>query len=166
MKASLNENLLDDSSEPKKEMPSYWSMLKQFLHIAVPMIFQCNFMLLTGMFNLIFAGRFEDSAKLAGVGLGNTTVNILLLSICMGMNGALETLVSQAFGYGNLQLCGVYLNRARLVGTLTYIPIAILLLFSETILVQIGQDLLTCHYAQRFISSSLIGFYFLCIFDM
>ena len=51
-------------------------------------------MLLTGMFNTIYAGSLDDAAKLAGVGLGNTTLNIVCLSICMGMNGALETLVS------------------------------------------------------------------------
>ena len=90
------------------------------------------------MANTIFAGRFDDAAKLAGVGLGNTTLNIACLSICMGMNGALETLVSQAFGYGNIVLCGVYLNRARVIGTLTFIPLAILLFSSETILLKLG----------------------------
>ena len=95
-------------------------------------------MVFTGIVDIIFAGRFDDAAKLAGVGLGNTFLNIVCLSICMGMNCALETLVSQAFGYGNIALCGVYLNRARLVGTLTFIPCAILLLFAEPILLKLG----------------------------
>ena len=51
-------------------------------------------MLLVTMYNTIYAGRFNDAAKLAGVGLGNTAINILCLSIEMGMTGALETLVS------------------------------------------------------------------------
>ena len=65
----------------------------------------------------------------------------------MGMNGALETLVSQAFGYGNITLCGVYLNRARVVGTLIFIPCVVLLIFAESILLKLGQDPLTCQHA-------------------
>ena len=113
-------------------------MLRKFLSLSIPTIFQCNCMLLTGMFNTIYAGRFDDAEKLAGIGLGNTTLNILCLSIVMGMNGALETLVSQAFGYGNIALSGVYLNRARVIGTLTFIPCAILLMFAESLLLKLG----------------------------
>ena len=123
-------------------------------------------MVLTNVFSTIFAGRFDDSAKLAGVGLGNTTLNIMCLSICMGMNGALETLVSQAFGYGNITLCGVYLNRARVIGTLTFIPCAILLLFAEPILLKLGQDPLTSQHAQTFTTASIPAIYFFVIFDM
>ena len=125
------------------------------------MICQCNFMLLTGIANTIFAGSLDNATKLAGVGLGNAILNMFCLAICMGMNGALDTLVSQAFGYGNLVLCGVYLNRARLIGTLTFIPLAVLLLCSEPILIKLGQDPLTCHYAQKFITTSLPGFFFI-----
>ena len=66
----------------------------KFARLVIPTVLRCNFMLLTGMADTIFAARFNDAAKLAGVGLGNTTLNIFGLSIIMGMNGALETLVS------------------------------------------------------------------------
>ena len=33
-----------------------------------------------------------------GIGLGNMIMNILCFDICLGINGALETLISQAFG--------------------------------------------------------------------
>ena len=143
MEQQLDEKLLGD----KKEDPYYWEMFKKFLGLSIPTVFQCNCMVLSSIFNTIFAGRFNDSAKLAGVGLGNTTLNIACISICMGMNGALETLVSQAFGYGNITLCGVYLNRGRVVGTLTFIPCVILLIFAESILLKLGQDPLTCQHA-------------------
>ena len=131
----------------RKDTPSYGSMFKRFLKLSIPTILQCNLMMFPNIVNTVYAGRFNDAAKLAGVGLGNTTLNILCLSIMMGMTGALETFVSQAFGYGNLVLCGVYLNRARLIGTFLFIPLMILLLFSETILLKLGQDPLTCHFA-------------------
>ena len=69
-------------------------MLKKFLHLAFPIIIQCNFIYLIVVLNTIFAGKFNDAAKLAGVGLGTTINHIMCLSVLMGMNGALETLVS------------------------------------------------------------------------
>ena len=69
-------------------------MLKKFLRLAVPTILSCNFMLLTGLANTIFAGRFNDAAKLAGVGLGTSAMCIICLAVVLGLNGALETLVS------------------------------------------------------------------------
>ena len=60
----------------------------------------CVFLFLTFTVNTIFAGQLNDAAKLAGVGLGTTLLNILCFEILMGINGAIETLVSQAFGAG------------------------------------------------------------------
>ena len=82
------------------------------------------------------------------------------------MNGALETLVSQAFGFGNISLCGVYLNRARLISTLAFIPIMIILLYSEPILLKLGQDPESSHYAHKYIVATIPGLYFFALFDM
>ena len=52
------------------------------------------FQMLSEFINTIFVGHLNDPAKLAGVGLGNMTLNILGMSVILGMNGALETFVS------------------------------------------------------------------------
>lgn len=44
--------------------------------------------------NLIFIGHLNDAEMMAGVGMGNMIMNILGLTIAMGLNGALETLSS------------------------------------------------------------------------
>ena len=62
------------------------------------------------------------------------------LSIVIGLNSALETYVSQAAGAKNLELCGVYLNRARVITLLLAIPVTAILLNAKTILVAIKQD--------------------------
>ena len=98
-------------------------------------------------FNLIFLGHFGDASMVAGVGLGSVTLNIMCLSMLYGMNGAIETLVAQAFGMKDLTLCGQYLNRGRVILTLVFIPFMILLLFTEKILIGIGQDPTTSKYA-------------------
>jgi len=40
----------------------------------------------------------NDSAKLSGIGLGNMVMNMVPYALMIGVNTALETLVSQAYG--------------------------------------------------------------------
>ena len=54
------------------------------------------------MINLVFIGKLDDPVLLASVGMGNCLMNMLGLSIVIGLSGAMDTLVSQAFGAGNL----------------------------------------------------------------
>lgn len=56
----------------------------------------------------------------------------------IGLNSALDTLISQAAGAGNLELCGKYLNRGRFILCCMFVPIAILLGFTENILIAAG----------------------------
>ena len=51
-------------------------------------------MMLQEMVNLIFIGHLKDTYMLAAVGLGNNYVNMFGVSLIIGMNGALNTLVS------------------------------------------------------------------------
>ena len=64
------------------------------MKIAVPTMVSCLFLQLEFLINTIFAGRLNDPAKLAGVGLGTTLLNVVCFIPLMGMNGAVETLVS------------------------------------------------------------------------
>jgi len=109
------------------------------------------------MVNLIFIGHLNDAKLLAGVGIGNMIQNVCGLSLVIGLNGALETLVSQANGAGNLALCGVYLNRGRFVLAMTFLPIIIILFQSEAILVGIGQNAEVSHHAQAYVIAYLPG---------
>jgi Na+-driven multidrug efflux pump len=64
---------------------------------------------------------------LAGAGLGNMMINCLWISVYLGLNGALETLVSQAYGGKNYYLCGNILNRGWISLIILYIPIGLFL---------------------------------------
>ena len=73
---------------------------------------------------------------------------IIGLALACGMNSTLTTLISQTYGQHNLHLCGVYLNRARVIVTLLFVPIIIILLLSEHIFVGLlGLDPEIAHYA-------------------
>jgi Na+-driven multidrug efflux pump len=80
---------------------------------------------------LIYVGKLNSPQKLAGVGMGNMLLNVIANSMSYGFNSSLDTLVSQANGAGNLEQCGVSLNRARLVLTFLFV-------ISTTILLNIG----------------------------
>lgn len=92
------------------------------------------------LINSSFAGHLGDEAVMAGAGMANMWLNIFCLSLTVGLNATLNTLVSQAYGFGDFRMCGVYLNRARIVFTLMFIPITILLLNTERIFVSLGFD--------------------------
>jgi Na+-driven multidrug efflux pump len=96
--------------------------------IAIPAMVGQIFALITEVINTAFIGHLGETAKVAGVGLGNMYINICCFSVFIGLNGAVLTLVSQAYGSGNYHKCGVFLNRGRVVSILAFIPITIILL--------------------------------------
>ena len=98
----------------------------------------CVFLYLTSVINTVYAGKLNNAAKLAGVGLGTTLINVICVVPLLGMNGAVETLVSQAYGAREYKLCGIYLNRGRIINTIIFIPLAILMLQSRQILTALG----------------------------
>ena len=101
------------------------------LKIAVPAIVGQVFSFCMQTINMSFIGHLGDTNKVAGVGLGVLYSNIFCISIILGINSALATFVSQAFGSGNMRKCGIYLNKGRIVTALVFLPLAIILLFCE-----------------------------------
>ena len=88
--------------------------------------------------NLIFIGTYNDPTLVAAVGLGNMTVNVACFAFIIGLNSALQTLISQASGAGQIELCGVYKLRGQFIITVVFIPILCVLVNSERILVALG----------------------------
>ena len=82
-----------------------------------------------GFFELLtmfFLSSNVGSSQLAAYGLTNVIVSFIS-AIFIGLNTTLLTLVSQSFGRGDLELCRTYINRGRVIVSLAFIPIALLL---------------------------------------
>ena len=94
-------------------------------------------MRLVDITNIYTVGTLGDPAKIGGVGMGNMIMALFGLSIFSGLNSALDTLVT---GAGNLTLCGVYLNRGRLVILCCFVPIVVIVLHTEDIMIALSQD--------------------------
>ena len=81
--------------------------------------------------NVIIIGNTSNPKTLSAIGLGNMVMNILPYALMIGVNTALETLCSQAYGRENLQDCGLYLHRAMFVICCLFVPIALSFSFVE-----------------------------------
>ena len=99
---------------------------------------------------------------IAGVGLGIITSNIVAISFGLGLSGALDTLCTHAFGNKNNYLAGWYYNRAQVIWTLLYIPQAILLFFSDDLLIWVGQSEETSVIAGDYLRVVLPGIWAFC----
>ena len=66
--------------------------------LSVGPIVSMLFYMLVQLINTYYIGHVNDSSLIAGVGMGNMLINVLAFAIMQGLNGALETLISQAYG--------------------------------------------------------------------
>lgn len=82
-------------------------------------------------------------------------MNLLPYALMIGINTALETFVSQAYGRKNLQECGLYLHRAMFLITCLFVPIAISFFWVGDFLCFVGIDELTAGYAQLYLTMLL-----------
>ncbi len=115
--------------------------------------------------NTAFNGHMPEAEMIAGAGLGSMYCTIVGLSLTIGLNSALTTLISQTFGTGNLKMCGVYLNRARVVATLVFIPISAVLWCSEYLSLWMGFEAKTSHYCRQYIVYRIPGMLFYAYYD-
>ena len=109
--------------------------------------------------NIVFVGMLNDPILMSGCGLGGMTANIVVFSVDIGIWGGLDTLVSQAFGRKDYNLCKAYLNVWRITVALLFIPQLILLGFSEQLFVLIGQPPESAAIAWKYIMLILPGIF-------
>ena len=88
----------DDSKEIFREnmniLECFWMVTK----MAIPLVIGMLLYLLVQLTNTYYIGNLNQPVLLAGVGMGNMLINVLVFAVAQGLNGALETLVSQSFG--------------------------------------------------------------------
>ncbi|CAG8618095.1 5233_t:CDS:2, partial [Scutellospora calospora] len=83
--------------------------------------------------------------------------NAIQLIISYGVATALDTLCSQAYTSGKVQMVGIYLQRAIIINLIGLIPIACIWWEAEQIFVLIGQDPKVSAQAALFLRYLLIG---------
>jgi hypothetical protein len=110
--------------------------------------------LIINVFFISLAGYYSietfetTQAIIKGIGLSSIIVNVFFFGLSVGLNGALETLVSFSFGCSEneketelyrielRQQCGNYLNIARFINTIVFMfPSIFLVVFAHEILI-------------------------------
>lgn len=123
--------VLDFFREFKRESKKLW-------FLAGPAIFTsiCQYSL--GAVTQIFAGQV-GTIDLAAVSIENSVIAGFSFGILLGMGSALETLCGQAFGAGQLDMLGIYMQRSWVILNITGVALCFLYIFAQQILYGIGQ---------------------------
>lgn len=128
--------MLDTTLPSLEEPSSSTGKLLSIARVALPTLMTFIFQGLAEVINTCFIGNYlNDPRILAGAGMGNIIISMMCVAVFQGMNGALETLISQAIGASSFgggsstkSLAVIYLNRGRIIIFLTFIPIILILL--------------------------------------
>nr|GMC70567.1 protein DETOXIFICATION 40-like [Ipomoea batatas] len=115
-----------------------WIELKLLCYLAAPAVIVYMINYLMSMSTQIFSGHLGN-LELAAASLGNTGIQIFAYGLMLGMGSAVETLCGQAFGAGKYEMLGIYLQRSTVLLTITGVLLALIYVFSEPILIFLGQ---------------------------
>ncbi|KAL5718170.1 Protein DETOXIFICATION 29 [Ranunculus cassubicifolius] len=112
---------------------------KKLWFLAGPAIFTsiCQYSL--GAISQVFAGQV-GTLELAAVSVENSVIAGFSFGVMLGMGSALETLCGQAFGAGQLDMLGVYMQRSWIILDVTALLLTLLYIFAAPLLHLIGQD--------------------------
>ncbi|KAK9934568.1 hypothetical protein M0R45_021705 [Rubus argutus] len=111
---------------------------KKLWFLAGPAIFTsiCQYSL--GAVTQIFAGQV-GTLDLAAVSIENSVIAGFSFGLLLGMGSALETLCGQAFGAGQLDMLGIYMQRSWVILCGTGVVLSFFYIFAQQILYGIGQ---------------------------
>jgi multidrug resistance protein, MATE family len=91
--------------------------------------------------NIIAIGHLGNGTdEISGAGLATSFLNIFIFGIYVGLNGAIDTLISQAIGLNNVRLANQILNKANVINLILFLPIALVLYYIEEILLMLQVD--------------------------
>ncbi|KAK6150387.1 hypothetical protein DH2020_015319 [Rehmannia glutinosa] len=112
---------------------------KKLWYLAGPAIFTsvCQYSL--GAITQTFAGHI-GTLELAAFSIENTVIAGLSYGVMWGMGSALETLCGQAYGAGQIDMLGVYMQRSWVILLATSVLLTLIYVFAEPILLLLGQD--------------------------
>ncbi|XP_011087098.1 protein DETOXIFICATION 30 [Sesamum indicum] len=91
-----------------------------------------------GAITQTFAGHV-GTLDLAAFSVENSVISGLCFGVMMGMGSALETLCGQAYGAGQIDMLGVYMQRSWVILLVTSFLLTFMYIFAEPILLLLGQ---------------------------
>lgn len=111
---------------------------KKLWYIAGPAIFTTVCQYSINAVTQVFAGHLS-TLDLAAVSIQAFVISTFAFGVMLGMGSALETLCGQAYGAGQIDMLGIYMQRSWIVLTATAMVLSLSYIFAEPILLMIGQ---------------------------
>ncbi|XP_010466426.1 PREDICTED: protein DETOXIFICATION 40-like [Camelina sativa] len=135
------ETVLSDVETPLVQRLRKATMIesKLLFNLAAPAVIVYMINYLMSMSTRIFSGHLGN-LELAAASLGNTGIQVFSYGLLLGMGSAVETLCGQAYGARKYEMLGVYLQRSTVLLTLTGLVLTLLYVFSEPILLFLGES--------------------------
>lgn len=134
-KSKHGKNHITLSPEPEtNNCICYWNVFK----VSLPQILTTVSFQVTNITTVVYIGHNCSNEIMAGMGMGQVIIGAFCMAFCYGLNGTLESKVSQSFGAQNYEMCGVWLNRGRAINTILMIPMVFFFFSSKHILEAIG----------------------------
>ncbi|KAL0357887.1 UNVERIFIED_CONTAM: protein DETOXIFICATION 29 [Sesamum calycinum] len=132
----------EDDIAPIESIGGFMSAFKEesgkLWYLAGPAIFSSVAQYALGAMTQTFAGHV-GTLELAAFSIENSVIAGLSLGVMLGMGSAVETLCGQAFGAGQLDMLGVYLQRSWIILLATAFIMMFLYIFALPFLLLIGQ---------------------------
>ncbi|KAJ4711039.1 Protein DETOXIFICATION [Melia azedarach] len=116
----------------------FYKESKKLWYLAGPAIFTsiCQYSL--GAITQVFSGHVSTIA-LAAVSVENSVIAGFSFGAMLGMGSALETLCGQAYGAGQLDMLGIYMQRSWVILNCTALILMFIYIFAQQLLSLIGQ---------------------------
>uniref|UniRef100_A0A7N0TRC8 Protein DETOXIFICATION n=1 Tax=Kalanchoe fedtschenkoi TaxID=63787 RepID=A0A7N0TRC8_KALFE len=108
------------------------------LKLAAPAVIVYLLTNVTSTSTQVFCGHLGN-LELAAAALGNTGIQVFAYGLMLGMGSAVETLCGQAYGAHRYNMLGIYLQRSTILLMATGVPLMLIYIFSEPLLILIGQ---------------------------
>ncbi|MQL70369.1 hypothetical protein Taro_002672 [Colocasia esculenta] len=116
-----------------------WKELALLWYIAGPAVLTSLFQYSLSSVTQTLVGHV-GTVELAAVGIQNLVVSGIGFGVMLGMGSALETLCGQAFGAGELNMLGIYMQRSWLILLSTAAVLTIPHVFATPLLRFLGQS--------------------------
>ncbi|XP_061361313.1 protein DETOXIFICATION 35-like isoform X1 [Gastrolobium bilobum] len=123
----------------KEARKVFWIETVRIWKIAFPIIFNILCQYGVNSITSIFVGHLGD-IELSAVSLINSVIGTFAFGFMLGMGSATETLCGQAFGAGQLNLLGVYMQRSWVILFVSSVLLLPIYIFAAPILKLLGQQ--------------------------
>ncbi|KAH7556969.1 hypothetical protein JRO89_XS11G0021200 [Xanthoceras sorbifolium] len=107
-------------------------------YLAGPAIFTSVCQFLIGAITQVFCGHVSTIAQ-AAFSVEDLAIGFFSYGAMLGMGSALETLCGQAYGAGQIDMLGIYMQRSWVILNITALIFMVIHIFAQQILSLIGQ---------------------------